>query len=306
MTFTIPTALRQNSVFKTKIASIFEVGRAYGPITTVIRAKAKQIDIPTLTVTDAKNHGLECKNSIGTATPGNETLDIDNRTDISVDYCDSDFLGDEVGFKKLTKDEILRGIMAKVNDNFTTNVLAGATASAGTVALSTAAEVNSFLSDVGAIARRNYFSWKPAVEHGTVVRAKYQGQPFVIAGSTAFKAIQVVYDAYRLTATGMADDYSNMFRSPGGVWIIDADDAFADTKQMIYGIAGAPVHAYREDKIEEFDDKIVTRTTAGVNSGDLLAADAVIQRNYNMGGGIWNKAAVPTTVAPYVLKKLMA
>lgn len=306
MSVTIPTALIQNSIFKTKIASVFEKMRVYSPITTVIRAKAKTIDVPTLTVTAANNHSLECKTSIGAATPGNETISIDNRTDNSVDYCESDFYGDKVGYKKLIKEQILKSVMRKVNTNFTTNVLAGATAATGTVALSTAAEVNSFLSDVGALARRNYFSWKPRVEHGTVVRAKYQGQPFVLAGATAFKAIQVQFDAYRLTATGKSEDYSNMFRSPSGVWVIDASSEFADNKQMIYGIAGAPVHAYREDKIEEFDDKIVTRTTAGSTSGDLAASDEVVQRNYNMGAAIWNKASVPTTVAAYVIKQLMA
>jgi len=305
MTVTVPTALIQNSIFKTKIATAFEQMRRYSPITTVIRAMTKVIDIPTLSVSDANNHGLECKTSIGTATPGNETISIDNRTDNSVDYCESDFYGDKVGFKKLTQDDLAKSVMRKVNKNFTTNVLAGATASAGTVALSTAAEVNSFMSDVGEIARNNYFSWKPSVEHGTVVRAKYQGQPFVIAGATAFKAIQVQYDSYRLTATGKTDDYSNMFKTPTGVWVIDGSTEFADNKQMIYGIAGAPVHAYRTDKIEEFDDKIVTRTTAGAVSGDLAANDAVIQRNFNMGAAIWNKAAVPTTVSAYVLKKLM-
>lgn len=306
MSVTIPTALRQNSVFKTQIASILESMRAYSPITTIIRARAKQIDIPTLTVSNAKTHGLESMTSVGTATPGNETFDIDTRTDNSVNYNESDFLGDEFGFKKATKESLLRGIQAKINDNFTTNVLAGATAVTGTVDLSTQALVTSFLSDVGALARRNYFSWKPRVEHGTVVKAKYEGKAFVIAGAAAFKKIQVAYDTYLLTATGKADNYDNMFKAPGGVWVIDAGDAFADTNQLVYGIAGAPIHAYREDKIEEFDDKITTRTVAGSISGDLSAADETVQRDYNMGGGIWEKAGVPTTVAAYVKKQLAA
>lgn len=305
MTVTLPTALIQNSIFKTKIDSAFKTKRRYSGVTTQIEAMAKTIDIPTLSVSAANNHGLECKTSIGTATPGNETITIDVRTDNSVDYCESDFMGDKVGFKSLIQDDLIGSVMRKVNTNFTTNVLAGSTVVAGTVALATAANVNSFLSDVGELARNNYFSWKPAVEHGRIVRAEYQGQPFVIAGATAFKAIQVQFDAYRLTATGKTDDYSNMFRSPSGVWIIDGSTEFADNKQMIYGIAGAPVHAYRKDKIETFDDPIVTRTTAGAISGDLAAADAVIQRNFNMGAGIWNKAAVPVTVKAYVKSQLM-
>jgi len=305
MSVTVPTALIQNSIFKTKIVSVFEKMRVYAPITTIIRAMAKTIDVPSLSTSSAKNHGLECKTSIGTATPANATISLDNKTDMSVDYCEDDFMGDKVGFKALIKEQILGEITKKLNKNFTTNILAGATASAGTVALGTAAEVNSFLSDVASIASRNSFLWKPRVEHGTVVRAKYQGQPFVIAGATAFKAIQVVFDTYRLTATGKSDDYTNMFKTPTGVWVIDASSEFADDKQMIYGIAGAPIHAFRTDKIREFDDKIVTRTTAGANSGDVLAADDMIQRNYNMGAEVWNKAAVPTTVAAYVIKKLM-
>lgn len=306
MGVTIPAALVRNSIFETKIVAMVETMRKYSPISTIIRANAKRIDIPALSISAAKNHGLECKTSIGTSTIENTQISLDNKTDTSIDYCEDDFLGDKVGFKQKLKDQILREITKKINTNFTVGVLASATVSSGTVALSTAMEVNSFLSDVGAIARNNSFAWKPRVEHGTVIPAKYEGQPFVVGGSTAFKAIQVQFDAYKLTATGRADDYDGIFRTPGGVWVIDANNEFADDKQMIYGIAGAPIHAYRDDKIEEFDTKVVTRTTAGSDSGDVLTADAMIQINWNMGGSIWNKATVPTSVAAYVFKKLMA
>lgn len=306
MTVTVPTALIRNSIFKTKIVAVFEKMRVYSPITTVIRAMTKVLDVPTLSTSSANNHGLECKTSIGTATPANEQITCDNKTDMSIDYCESDFMGDKVGFKALIQEQILGEITKKLNQNFATNILAGATVGVGTVDLSTKDLVNNFVTEVALIAANNSFLWKPRVEHGSIVKAKYHGKAFIIAGSTAYKTILDAYSLFRLGANGMDQGVNNMFITPNGVVVINADDQLGDAKQMVYGIAGAPVHVYRTDKIEEFDDKIVTRTTAGAISGDLAAADDVIQRNYNMGGAVWNKAAVPVTVKAYVTKKLMA
>ena len=303
---TVPAALIKNSIFKTKIASIFERMRVYSPITTVIRAKIKTIDVPTLSVSSANNHGLESKTSIGTATPGNETITINNKSDMSVDYDEADFFGDKVGFKALIEEQIMGNITMKVNQNFATSVLAGATPVAGTVDLSTNTAVSAFITDVALIATRSKFLWKPRVEGGTVIRAKHQGKGFVMAGSTAYAKILNAYQQYKLIATGSGNGVEGFFMTDSGVVVIDAQDQLGDANQMVYGIAGAPVHAYREDKIEQFDDKIVTRTTAGANSGDLVSADDVIQRNWNMGGAIWNNATVPTTVAAHVNKQLAA
>jgi len=301
----VPTALIQNSTLKTKIASVFEKMRVFSPITTVVRAKAWTLDVPTISTSVAKNHSLSCKTSIGTATPGNVQISLNNKTDLSVDYCEDEFMGDEVGFKALIKEDILAGITLKLNTNFTVGVLAGATVGSGTIALGTAANVHTFMADVALIAANNQFRWKPSVEHGSVIRAKYNGQPFVIADSTAFKAIRVVYDTYKLTATGNADDMVNMFKSPEGVWVINSNTSFADQKQMIFGIAGAPIHAYRDDKIKEFDREISSFTTAGEDSGDLLTADAVVEVKRNMGAEIWNTATVPTPVKAFVTKQKM-
>lgn len=306
MSVAIPTALIQNSIFKTKIVSVFEKMRVYSPIATIIRAKTKVIDVPTVTTSSANNHGLECKTSIGAATLGNETITINNKSDLSVDYCESDFYGDKVGFKSLIQEQILGEITKKVNQNFATAALAGATVVSGTVDLSTKEKVNIFITEVALIAANNSFLWKPAVEHGTVVRAKYHGKAFIMAGSIAYKTMLDAYSLFKLGATGSAEGVNNMFTTPNGVVVINANDQLGDAKQMVYGIAGAPVHAYRTDKIEEFDDKIVSRTTAGSISGDLASSDEVIQRISNMGGGIWNNTAIPVVVKAYVLKQLMA
>ena len=50
------------------------------------------------------------------------------------------------------------------------------------------------------------------------------------------------------TAAAAAD---GVFVSPQGVVVIDAADLYTDPKQMVYGVGGALVHAYRSDKIEE-------------------------------------------------------
>ena len=206
----------------------------------------------------------------------------------------------------MIQEQILGEVTKKVNQNFATNILAGATVVSGTVDLSTKEKVNVFVTEVALIASNNSFLWKPRVEHGTVVRAKYQGKAFIMAGSTAYKTLLDAYSLFSLNANGTTSGVENMFVTPSGVVIINADDQLGNAKQMVYGIAGAPVHAYREDKIEEFDERVVTRTTAGSDSGDLVTADNVIERNYNMGAGIWNKAALPTTVAGFVKKQLMA
>jgi hypothetical protein len=154
----IPTNLLKRSVFAAKIGTVFEKMRVYAPISTIIRASAKTIDLPELTVDDAVNHGLAAKNSIGTASATNSTITIDQKTDKSVDYTDEDFVDDKVGFKKLTKEEILKVITKKLNSNVEVATLAGATAETGTIDLSTSALVNSFLSSVAVDAGQVYFS----------------------------------------------------------------------------------------------------------------------------------------------------
>ena len=303
----IPQDLQKRSIFVAKIATVFEKMRLYSPISTVIRATAKTIDVPELTVDDAKNHALYCQNTIGTATPATTSITIDIKTDKSIDYCDEDFRDDLVGFKELTKNEILNVVTRKVNKNFTDAVLAGATAVTGTVDLSTNDAANKFLSKVAVEAGESYFSWKPRVEHGNVVPAKYQGKGFVIAGREAYENLLATTNSIRFqsTTSGQSADM-NMFVSLQGVVVMNAGAELGNLKQVIYGVAGAPLHVYRSDKINEWDTPVTSRTTAATASGDVTAGDSMILRNYNMGAEIWNKAVVPTQMAAFVKKQLMA
>ena len=303
----IPSALLKRSVFTAKIGTVFEKMRTFSGITTVIRATAKTIDIPGLTVDAANNHSIKDQNTIGSATPSTSTLTIDVKTDKSIDYSEEDYRDDMVGFKKLTQDEILRVITTKVNKNFTDAVLAAATAQAGTIALDTNDKVNDFLSGIAVDAGEVYFSWKPAVEHGQTVRAKYQGKGFALAGSNAYKRLLSANSSIRFQSTTEATVAQDIwFMSPQGVVVINVGSAFASLNQIVWGIGGAPLHAYRSDKIQEWDIAVNSRTTAAADSGDVTSGDAMLQRDRNMGAEIWNKATVPTQLASYIKKQVMA
>ena len=154
----IPSNLKKRSVFVQQIGSIFETMRVLAPITTVIRGTAKAVDMPKLVVTDAKNSSLSCSDPVGTATPTNNTLSIDQKVSNSVDYCEDDFQDDKVGFKTRTKQAILEGIEKKLNENMEAALLSDSTASSGTQDLSTDKLVTTFLTSVRAIARRNRFN----------------------------------------------------------------------------------------------------------------------------------------------------
>lgn len=306
MSVNIPAELKSRSTFLISIALGLEKKSRFSSIATVIRTVAKYVDLPKLVVSDAKTHSLACKNSIGTATPTNETIQIDTKTDHSVDYCDEDFYGDEVGFKQKTQEKQRNVIQSKLNTDFATAALAGATNIVATVALGTADEVADFLNSIDIDAQDVYFDWAPSVQNGRVERAQYHGRGFVIAGTTAYKAIKAKADSIRFQSTTKTlSSNDSYFMSDQGVVVINGGSTLGDVKQLVHGVAGAPVHAYRADNLREFDDKIVSRTTAGVNDGDLLIADAVVQRDYNMGAEIWNKAFIPASVTAYVSKQLM-
>lgn len=303
----IPSALKNRSVFAIKLSTIFETMRALAPISTIIRQTAKTVDLPNLTVDDAKNHSIACQNTVGVATPSNETVTIDTKSDKSIDYCNEDFRDDKVGFKRKTQSKIGKVITRKVNQNMADAMLAGATAQVGTIDLSTNTLVGDFLTSVSVDAAGEYFEWAPSVEGGTVVEAKYQGQGFVLAGSTAYKHLKRTNNTIRFQSTTDATSgESNLFISLEGVVVVNAGPMFTDPKQLVYGIAGVPVHAYRTDKIVTWDDEIRSRTTASADSGDVSTGDAMYQRNHNMGAEIWNKALIPTALASHLKKQVMA
>lgn len=304
----IPTNLLKRSVFVQQIGSIFETARVLAPITTVVRATAKAIDLPKLVVSDAKNSSLTCQDPIGTTTATDTTLLVDSKTSNSIDYCEDDFRDDKVGFKKRTKTAILEGISVKLNKNMVDALEADSTAAVGTEDLSTDTNVNTFLTKVRAIARRNKFNWGLTVDGGTVVKAKYHGKAYVAAADEAFTTLETSINTIRFQSTTQANnaDDGGLIISPQGVVILDINDIPTDAKQMYYGVAGAPVHAYREDRIKSWDIEIKGRTTALADSGDVSTGDAVVERNFNMGGSIWNKAAIPSNVQGVCFKKKMA
>lgn len=304
----IPTNLLKRSVFIQQIGSIFETMRVLAPITTIIRATAKAIDTPKLVVTDAKNSQLTCQDPIGTATASNGTINVDSKTSNSVDYCEDDYRDDKVGFKSRTKESLLQSIEVKLNKNMVDALESDSTASVGTEDLSTDVLVNTFLTKVRAIARRNKFNWGLSVDGGSVVKAKYHGKAYVAAADTAFTALEASINTVRFQSTTQANmaDEGGLIISPQGVVIIDVNDMPADAKQMYYGVAGAPVHAYREDNIKTWDKAINGRTTASANSGEVAAGDAVVENNFNTGASIWNKAVIPENVQGICFKKLMA
>lgn len=301
---TIPSALKQRTTLTIQLVSIFEKMRLFAPFSTVIRGTAKTIDVPHVDVDDAVNHGLSCKNSIGTATITSETISIDSKTDKSIDYCEDDFLDDKIKFKESLKTRIKGVIGKKVNLNMANALVADATEVVATVDLSTKELVNAFLISVGTDAGTVDFEFGPRVEHGTVIRAKYQGEAVVFAGTDAYKSIRAGVSLLSLQSD--ASNANEFIDTPQGVKIVNAGALFASAKQLAYGVAGAPLHAYRTDKVREFDDKITSRTTAGEISGDLIATDAVVQRDYNMGAEIWNKALIPTNTQAYFFRQLMA
>lgn len=154
----IPTEFLQRSILKTQLSASTALYRTFAGITTMIKAVAKTVDIPKLSVTAGKNHELACKNSIGIATASKEPISITNKSDNSVDYCEDDFHGDMVGFKKQTKAQLVETIVSKVNGNAADALLAGATADTGTLDTSVSKDVNAFFTKVVGIARRNKFS----------------------------------------------------------------------------------------------------------------------------------------------------
>ncbi len=309
MSVTIPNELKSRSTFLISIALGLEKGTRFSQVSTVIRTTAKYIDLPKLTVSDAKTHSLACKTSLGTNSITNQTISVDTKTDNSQEYCEDDFNGDEKGFKAKLKDKVRKSIMLKVNKDWATNVLAGATAVSGTVDLSTSDKVSEFLSGVAVDAGEVYFDWAPSVDKGTVVQAKFHGRAFVIAGTTAYKTLLAKSNLMRFQSTPNALKSSDSyFESAEGVIVINAGDAFTDPKQLVYGVAGAPVLAYRADSrgLKEFDKRIDSIGTAGADSGDLASADPTVDTTYVLGAEIWNKALVPSALQAYVKKQLMA
>lgn len=300
----IDRKLKQDSLYKAEFNEMIESRSLFSAITTLIKGTAKNIVSPFVAISDAKSHGLAGKTAVGTEAITLDELVLDRKTDNAVTYIADDLVDDKVGVLNSLRGAILRSIQEKINRNWATDILAGSTTVAGTVALGTKEQVNSFLNSVKA----NYtkvIGVMPRVEHGVVTQAQRTGKPFIVAGTTAYLALQDGVTLLVAQSSTKGVDGSS-FETANGVMVINAHDAFADNKQMIYGVSGAPSHGYRGDKLKIKEGEITALGTAGVIDGDLAAADVTIDDTHFMKGEVWEKAGVFTQMTAKVAKQKMA
>lgn len=271
-------------------------------------SSAKNLFSPFTSVSVAKAHTQACRVPVGTQEVGVDELVLDRKIGNAIIDCEEELSYAAFDIIASYRADLYASVLKKLNIELASDFLADATNSSGTQDLSTAALVAEFLISVAADAEQASVGVKQTIDGARVVRASYHGRPFVAAGRTAYVAIvsKIASIVGQSSLKGL--DGGNMVETPYGVLVINLGGSVTDPKQLIYGVAGAPTMAFREDQVEVDMGQYVSPVTYAGPSADLDVepGDSMLEKSWYISAQTKGKGGIFSNVAPLVFKKLMA
>jgi len=304
MADTIDNEVAKRGLFIQEFRDVIETKNIYSKVATKLVSKAKNIYSPFTSVTAAKAYTTECRVPIGTQTIGKDELILSRKIGNAITDC-----LEELSYAKFNVTDMYRGdlyasVVKKMNVQATVDFVADATVVAGTEDLSTAALVREFLIGINA-SNTQTVGLKNKVDGATVKRAERHGKAFVACGSTAFVQItsQIASVVAQSSLKGMD---GNFVETPYGVLVINLGSAADDAKRLIYGTAGVPTMAYREDKVNVGMGEIVSTGTASATDIDISSGDAVLDKTWYIFAETKGKNGIFSNVQSLVSTRLMA
>lgn len=308
---TIPDKLMKEAIFQQEFRTLVEDGNLFSPIATKVVAKAKNILSPFTSVGAAKAHTTPCIVPISELNIGLDELVLDRRVGNAIVDCNEEWTYAKFDINASARGDLYASINVKENALALSDFLADATTVGGTVALSTADEVNNFLILVKQQAN-NVVGLRQSVDGATIRRGTLHGKPFIAAGPTAYRAIvskiTTIANPNGAYLAQISRDTKNIIEAPHGVFILDLSGiAGVNAKQLMYGVGGVPTLGYREDKIEVGMGHIISTGTYDETSPDLDLEDGdpILRDQYYMKAQTVGRNGIFSNVASLVKKQLM-
>ena len=300
---TINKDVSKRAIFVQEFRSVVETMNIFSKVATILVSTAKYVQSPFTSVTVAKSYATASRVPIGTLTVSKNELVLDRKVGNAI--TDSE---EELSYAKFDVIGMIRGdlyasIIKKANQLAVSDFVTDATAAGSTIALSTAAEVREFLIGIAADSAQTV-GLKNKVDGATVKRGERHGKAFVACGRTAFVAITSLMASVvaQSSLKGIDGDFVD---TPYGVLVINLGDAADNVKRLIYGTAGAPTMAYREDQVNVDMGEIVSTGTASATDLDIAISDAVLDKTWYMSADMKGKNGIFSDVQSLVTAGLM-
>lgn len=303
----VPSEVAKRAIFVQEFRSVIESRNIFSPVATRLVSQAKNLYSPFTSVSVAKAHTQACRVPVGVQALGVDELVLDRKIGNAIIDCLEELSYAAFDIIGSYRADLYASVLRKLNIELASDFLADATVSAGTVALSTPAEVANFLISVAADAGQATVGVRQTIDGATVVRSRWHGRPFVAAGRTAYIAIvsQIASIVGQSSLLGL--ESGSMVETPYGVLVINLGDAVTNPKQLLYGTAGVPVMAFREDQIEVDMGEYVTPVLYAGASADLDVepGDSMLEKSWYISAQTKGKGGIFSNVAGLVFSKLM-
>lgn len=305
---TIDTEVAKRAIFTQEFKSIIETKPVLAPVSTKLVSQAKNLQSPYTSVGVAKAHTQSCRIPITDLTVSRDELVLDRKIGNAITDCEEELSYANFDIKTMIRVDLYASVMKKLNIEMLADYLADATNVAATVDLSTADKVAAFLIGVASSAEAESVGVKQTIDGATVVRGEKHGQPFVAAGPTAFVAIVSKVASLAALSSLKGLDGGNMIETPYGVTVINLGAAATDPKQLLYGTAGAPTMAFRDDQIDVGMGEYTSKVTYTEDSADLdvVTGDSMLEKTWYIYAQTKGKNGIFANVASLVFKQLMA
>lgn len=309
---TIHDNIAKRAIFFQEFRSVVESKTLFADVATKLIAKAKNISSPFTSVGVAQAHTQPCRVPLSTLTVDKDELVLDRYIGNAITDCKEELSYANFDIMTSIRGDLYASVLKKLNTQAVVDFVADATVVGGTVDLSTSALVQAWLVGVAADFEQASVGLSSKVDGATVVRASKHGQPFVAAGRDAYVNI-VSKIAALVGQSSLKGLEGRMVETPYGVTIINLGAAADNAKRLIYGVAGAPTMAFREDMIEVDMGEYVGSTTfddgesgAGDDDLDITHGDAMLEKVWYIYAQTKGKNGIFSNVQALVKTQLMA
>lgn len=298
----LPIELQKRAIFEQEFRTVIETRNVFSPVATKLISTAKNIYSPFTSVTAAKAYTTPCVVPIGTLNVGRDELVLDRYIGNAITDCEEELSWANFDIVDHIRGDLYASVQRKANIEAVADIAADATV-ANSLDISSPEKIRNFLIGVAADNASGSVGLRSRVDGARVVRAEKHGRPFVAAGRDAY--VQIVSSIQGILSNstpGYGFAYGDILETPYGVTVINLGDAAQDSAQVIWGTAGAPVLAYREDKIEVNMGQYVGETNySGYTDIDLEDGDPVLKETWFAYAKTLGKNGVFSHVKPLVL-----
>ena len=300
---TINKDVSKRAIFVQEFRSVVETMNIFSKVATILVSTAKYVQSPFTSVTVAKSYTQASRVPIGTLTVSKNELVLDRKVGNAITDDEEELSYAKFDVIGMIRSDLYASIIKKANQLAVSDFVTDATAAGSTIALTTAAEVREFLIGIAADSAQTV-GLKNKVDGATIKRGERHGKAFVACGRTAFVAITSLMASVvaQSSLKGIDGDFVD---TPYGVLVINLGDAADNVKRLIYGTAGAPTIAYREDKVNVDMGEIVSTGVASGTDLDLVLNDPVLDKTWYVSADMKGKNGIFSDVQSLVTAGLM-